>query len=69
MAKVADMEESASTGSSTKDPSETPGATSLVDSTEIASLNGQLADAKNEIEEWKAQYERNAPAAKLQAEK
>ena len=52
--KVAELEETASTGSSTKDPSETPGADSIVDSTEIASLSGQLAAAKNEIDEWKA---------------
>ena len=58
-----------SSGSSTNPSSETPGGDNIMDSTEIASLNGQLANAKVEIEEWKAQYERNAPAAKLQAEK
>ena len=48
------MEETMSTTSSTSGPSETPGAESLVDSTEIASLNGQLAAAKEEVDEWKA---------------
>ena len=49
---------------------QTPGGVDVaLNSTEIASLTGQLEAARAEIEEWKAQNERNPEAAKLEAEK
>ena len=41
----------------------------IINSTEIASLTGQLEAARAEIEEWRALNERNPEATKLEAEK
>ena len=48
----------------------TPGGPdTIINSTEIASLTGQLEAARAEIEEWRALNERNPEATKLEAEK
>ena len=81
--KVIDLEENMSTQSSMNDGAsigQTPGGMTpggptpggpdvIMNSTEIASLTGQLEAARAEIEEWRALNERNPEATKLEAEK
>lgn len=59
--KLAKIKEEKASGSTTNDSDEK--------SEEIKSLKVQLANARQEADEWKATHERNPPAAKLFAEK